>query len=543
VAWKQGPLIFTGQEPTEDRRIQREAAAGRLSKVAEGLYVDAPGRPVEEVVCGAWAPILAHYAPGSILTGKSALRKSIWRDRGPDGRAVFPGWVWATDPSGAARKRFSLPGMEIRTAPGPGPLEGDIPFLGVFLPSDARCFLENLMPSRSRQGPSRTAGQAVVEAEIEGLLKTAHEDGLHELRARAVRIAPTLGAEAELATLQDIIGSILGTRQAKLVSAAVVARRRAKHPFDHDCMERLKLLATGLGRFALPNRPDPHRDADVRACTGFIEAYFTNYIEGTRFLVEKARRIVFEHDDPDGRPEDGRDVTQTFAQIAALGPETVVAASVDDFIVEICERNRQLLDARPDKHPGKFKDEPNAAGNTTFVMPDLVEGTLREGFATLTGIEHPFARGLFMHALIALVHPFNDGNGRTARIMMTKELIVGGQSRAIVPTIYRTDYLGGLRALSNQAPRVAPFISAMIRCQDVTSKIVSPNLDETISIWASTHAFLEDERGARLTDPNPSVEIEWRGGLPAPKSYWTSVDLEAQIDDVDDLPPAFRTGL
>lgn len=231
-------------------------------------------------------------------------------------------------------------------------------FLGVYLPSDARALLENLQASRARSGPSRTVGREGVEREVERLLKTAHEDGLREIRQRAECIAGSLGAEQELQVLLDIIGTILGTRKAGLVARDVAARRRPDDPYDPECMERLKVLAMTLGRVA-PDLADPHVGPGERDCTSFVEAYFTNYIEGTRFLVDKARRIVFEHEPADGRPQDGRDVTQTFAQVASIVPGEARASSVDEFMAEIRERNARLLDARPDKKPGEFK-EPTA---------------------------------------------------------------------------------------------------------------------------------------------------------------------------------------
>ena len=538
MATTHGDLILTRGDPQRDRSLQRQAAAGKLRRVGDGIYAVCNGRPVEEIVCGGWAPILARYAPGAVLRGRTALQRNPWRERGPDGRVVFPGWVFATDPHGKARRRLSLPGLEIRTFPGPGPLEGDMSFLGVYLPSDARALLENLQASRARSGPSRTVGREGVEREVERLLKTAHEDGLREIRQRAECIAGSLGAEQELQVLLDIIGTILGTRKAGLVARDVAARRRPDDPYDPEYMERLKVLAMTLGRVA-PDLADPHVGPGERDCTSFVEAYFTNYIEGTRFLVDKARRIVFEHEPADGRPQDGRDVTQTFAQVASIVPGEARASSVDEFMAEIRERNARLLDARPDKKPGEFKEDANSAGNTVFVLPDLVKGTLREGFAMLRDLQAPFARGVFAHTLIVLVHPFNDGNGRTARIMMTKELVGGGKSRIVVPTIYRSDYIGGLRALTAPgAAQAAPLVRAMLRCQSVTARIASPDLDETLRLWASTHAFLEDEKNARFTDPNVNVDIVWRRGIPAPASYWQELDLTAQLqDDVTGLIP------
>ena len=49
--------------------------------------------------------------------------------------------------------------------------------------------------------------------------------------------------------------------------------------------------------------------------------------------------------------------------------------------------------------------------------------------------------------LIAEVHPFADGNGRCGRIMMNAELVAANQARVIIPTVYRNNYLSGLKAL------------------------------------------------------------------------------------------------
>lgn len=525
MAIRTGDLIFTGGNDIDDRQVLRDAAAGKLARVAEGIYAKPGGPHIEEIVCGQWAPILARYVPGSILNGRSALKRSAWRERGPDMRPKFPGWIFATDPKGNARKRISLPGLEIRTVPGVGPVEGDVPFLGIYIASTARSMLENLSPSRAKQGPSRTAGREVVETELDRICDTMHEEGLRNLRAHAARIAPNLKLEQELAVLNEIIGAILGTREAKLLSTHVAAKRRADNPSDSIYLKKLANLSDEMKTFPLPSVSDPHMTIDQRSAVAFVEAYFTNYIEGTRFLVDKARRIVFDNEEADGRPKDGRDITQTFFQVSNLSKDSVMASSSVEFMDEIRQRNRILLDMRPEKSPGQFKSDANRAGNTVFVSPDLVKGTTHEAFSILQDIEHPFARALFTHAMIALIHPFTDGNGRLARIMTTKELVRNGLSRLIVPSIFRSDYIGGLRVLSSNNSSGLPFVRSMITCQNITSRVASSNLNETIVLWASTHAFLEDENHARLTMPSPDAVVEWRRGIPAPAAYWRERDL------------------
>lgn len=70
-----------------------------------------------------------------------------------------------------------------------------------------------------------------------------------------------------------------------------------------------------------------------------------------------------------------------------------------------------------------------------------------------------------MMFMISEVHPFNDGNGRVARVMMNAELVRADQSRIIVPTVFREDYTGlakthppqrstGIHKRNDQAPSI-----------------------------------------------------------------------------------------
>ena len=60
------------------------------------------------------------------------------------------------------------------------------------------------------------------------------------------------------------------------------------------------------------------------------------------------------------------------------------------------------------------------------------------------------------------VHPFADGNGRISRLMMNAELTAAGQTKIIVPTVFRPDYIGALRRLSRDGdPEV--LVAAMSR--------------------------------------------------------------------------------
>lgn len=52
--------------------------------------------------------------------------------------------------------------------------------------------------------------------------------------------------------------------------------------------------------------------------------------------------------------------------------------------------------------------------------------------------------------LVSEVHPYNDGNGRVARAAMCAELTAAGQSRIVVPIVFRNEYQTALRGLSRE---------------------------------------------------------------------------------------------
>ena len=47
--------------------------------------------------------------------------------------------------------------------------------------------------------------------------------------------------------------------------------------------------------------------------------------------------------------------------------------------------------------------------------------------------------------MVSEVHPFTDGNGRVARVMMNAELSAVDAARIIIPSVYRNEYIACLR--------------------------------------------------------------------------------------------------
>ena len=107
-------------------------------------------------------------------------------------------------------------------------------------------------------------------------------------------------------------------------------------------------------------------------------------------------------------------------------------------------------------------------------------------------IRHPFARAVFIMFLTSEVHPFADGNGRISRLMMNAELTAAGQTKIIVPTVFRPDYIGALRRLSRDGdPEV--LVAAMARLWDFGRWLSCGDFETIKNRLEKSGAFSDDD--------------------------------------------------
>ena len=221
--------------------------------------------------------------------------------------------------------------------------------------------------------------------------------------------------------------------------------------------------------------------------------------------TENAEEIVFEGLVPEGRFEDAHDVLGTFELVDDPQLRSRVPSGPEDLLDLLRSHHALMLGRRPAVNPGSFKLRPNRAGVTTFVHPELVEGTLIEGYRYYESLPAGLAKAIFMMYLIAEVHPFTDGNGRVGRVLMNAELTAAGEQRVVIPIVYRDNYLQGLRALSrNGDPQ--PLIRVLDFAQEYAAAIDWSDLKRAERMLGETNAFLTpevaEERGARLRLPS-----------------------------------------
>ena len=212
---------------------------------------------------------------------------------------------------------------------------------------------------------------------------------------------------------------------------------------------------------------------------------------GTEFEVEEAAAIVFDGVVPEQRTEDAHDVVGTYRIVSDEALMTAPPADGEQLLQVLRSHHATIMELRPDKNPGHFKQQANRVGATVFVSPEETIGTLQAGWERVRSLDDPFARAVAAMFVISEVHPFDDGNGRVSRILMNTELVAAGQARIVVPSVYRLEYLSGLRAMTANA-RPDALIAVLSFAQRWTARID----------WSSVAAARVDlERTNALLDP------------------------------------------
>lgn len=494
-ALEQQPEVFAS-DTTSSVAVHRAVRRGEARRIARGLYTRSGEEPIASIVRRNWAAVAAHYVPGGVVVDRSAFEAkpsddgSLFLDGGPE---------WKTS------RTYSVHGLLIKARGGPGPLPGDMPHMnGLSYSSRPRAWLDNMRPSRARQGVSRTLKPAELERELNRLVSIRGWQALQELRDQARDVAVSMNADEELQALDDLIGALQGTRDAALSTASGRAGQRGQ-AFDARRSELFGALQSAL--LVEHFRPRGEQPGSLPVLP-FIEAYFSNWIEGTEFELGEAEEIVFQRAIPEGRFTDAHDILGTFDLINDPTRRRAVPGDADELIALLLARHATMLERRPEARPGQFKEYINRAGATTFVHPDLVEGTLRDGFRHLETLPAGMARAVFWMFLISEVHPFTDGNGRIARVLMNAELSAHQEQRIVIPLVYRDNYLQALRLLSRNGDPAA-LIRVLDVAQHYSASIPWQDLQVAEKALRDTNAFVTpdeaNESGVRLKLPHPLV--------------------------------------
>ncbi|MGB3007481.1 MAG: Fic family protein [Chitinophagaceae bacterium] len=474
-------VVFSSSDPALSKQISSLEKAGKLRKIAARIYSPNFSDNPETIIRRNLFTILGKLYPGSILSHRSAI----------EFKPTSAGHIFLTY---TYTKKINLPGITIRFMEGHEPIEGDNPFSGeLYVSQLERALLENMQVSRQHGPESKTITLPELEERLEQIVRVKGEVGLNELRDKARIIAEKLGMKTEFEKLNKFISALLNTQPSKLLSSPIAVARALGNPYDPARLPLFEKLFIELKQKEFASLPEKNTSNHSFRNFAFFEAYFSNYIEGTEFELEDAKKII-ETDTPmPDRDEDSHDILGTYKLASNRQEMNITPGKPEELLEILLYRHKILMSARTSKNPGQFKDKNNRAGDTHFVDHTLVKGTLIKGFDFYQALTEPFAKAAYMMFLISEVHPFLDGNGRTARIMMNAELVKQGQTKIIIPTVYRDDYMLALKKLTRQQES-SPYVRMLLKAHLFSSTIAGEDIDAMEKHLEASNAFKEHDK-------------------------------------------------
>lgn len=476
-------IVFSSSDSVVSRSISRAEKDGKVRKIAPRIYTTNLRDSIEHIIKRNFFEILKWRLPNAVISHRSASEL----------KPTETGNFFITSTSN--RKISDLKGVIINVMKGKHALDSDVNLGSLYISSEWRWVLENMQASKGKNGISKTFPIEYVEDKLEKIILREGEKGINQFRDKAREIAKQLEMNAEFERLNSIISALLSTHDSNVLNTDSARARAVGIPYDAKRVELFHILYNKLKDYYFPERTDKNTSEDSFRLFSFFEAYFSNYIEGTKFTVEDAKKIVDTGIAIPKRIKDSHDILGTF-NIVSNSHEMSITPSTEDELIEILKRRHyaMMYERAEDVNAGEFKTQNNRAGNTEFVDHTLVEGTLRQGFKFYAVLTDPMAKAIFIMFMISEVHPFTDGNGRISRIMGNAELFKSDLSRIIVPTVFREDYIGSLKRFTNKKDPDA-FIRIMDKLQYFSNNIFGENFEELNNYIKATNAYKEPTEG------------------------------------------------
>lgn len=479
-------ILFSTSDKNESKQLSRLLKAGKIRKIATKIYsanfTDSP----ENIIRRNLFIILGRLFPTAVISHRSAFEFAPTSD----------GHIFLTY---SYNKKIAFPGLTVHLLEGKGSLPEDVPFIeGLYASGRERAFLENMQVSKKQGTDSKTLKRQQVEDKLEQFIRVNGEYDVNVFRDNARTLSQQLGMEQEFVKLNKIISALLSTHPSGILTSPLAVARAFGFPYDATRLELFQTLYVSLLQKDFERFEDKNVSETAFRNFSFYESYFSNYIEGTKFEVGVAQKIIDTNTPLPSRDDGSHDILGTYFIVSNRKEMAVTPGSPEDLLKILQYRHQLLLSSRQNKMPGVFKDRNNFAGNTSFVDFNLVKGTLIKGFDFYNSLKIPFAKAIFMMFMVSEIHPFLDGNGRLARIMMNAELVKGGDSKIIIPNVFREDYLLVLRKLARQS-YPEPYINAMQKVHEFSSLLAGEDREEMQNFLLSCNAFLDSNEGVLKT--------------------------------------------
>lgn len=193
----------------------------------------------------------------------------------------------------------------------------------------------------------------------------------------------------------------------------------------------------------------------IYAVTSRELAYNSNKIEGSTLTKEQTASLfdmgVLPQSDDYYRAKDIEEMNGHFLMFNLM-LETLDEPLTQELIKKFhYELKAGVFEDRANGYAvGDYKKRPNIIGVHDTTAPEQVEEKMQELLEWYEKQEKSLSVLVEFHARYESIHPFQDGNGRTGRLIVFRECLVNGIMPVIIEDKNRIDYIQGLSEYQNK---------------------------------------------------------------------------------------------
>lgn len=227
-------------------------------------------------------------------------------------------------------------------------------------------------------------------------------------------------------------------------------------------------------------------------------------IEGNRLSIRETEMVLIEgielEDRPLGDQQEVKDLDAALRHLHDLAKESSPVREID-----LRELHRLAVRNRPDAEPGTYRKIGVVITGSEHRPPEpiAVPGLIQKAIEWLnaSASKLPLIGSAYVHHQIAYIHPFLDGNGRTARLLMNLVLLRAGYPIVNIKRDDRPKYYEALSfadvglyepLLELILERAIEVFSEMKRVREETER-----MRKYAEIWGQTEAALIHRREER----------------------------------------------
>lgn len=194
--------------------------------------------------------------------------------------------------------------------------------------------------------------------------------------------------------------------------------------------------------------------------------YSSNALEGNTLDLAETKVVIEDGLTINGKPM--RDHLETLGHASAFN-ELIELAKTDVISEENIKNLHKIFYAKIDSDSaGIYRQKPVivTGSDIDFPLPEEIDNKMKEFVSKLPLLKndlHAVEYAAMVHALFVNIHPFIDGNGRVARLIMNLALLQAGYNITVIPPVVRADYIRALQSSNhNEFQPFINFISEMV---------------------------------------------------------------------------------